>query len=739
MFESKWTQLAETAAAQNQMARQYDPSYGVGPDVLLGIRDFADVNKQIAYEPLVLEQCQRTGMAALVDDFAARRVLLNTVAKSNCNAECRRIIEALPGDPSLLQMVEACLKMGTTGGVDVCTAETVVLKDSAVHKIPLDAFGPLGDGLSAFLMGRSSTTIQGIIVHLGLLNADYMGRIYAMVSTSPPPLTIPEKTRIAQLVPFKSSVPRAESQVRGDGGFGSTGPPQVFWTDSLTKRCPEKICTLSLPGATPLEIHLRGILDTGPVGPGSFGAFYQTLEHPCVLHQKEVWEMEAVARPPKSEPSDGKHGDTAGWYAIIHHASSRMCQQLIMLSRQNGINGEFCRKACEIPEPVPMVHRIDPSIEVTVFVTTPDLHPTAVIGQWSDKWSDPLHVLEWVFLPHQPQKTATALFKLIARLIMKSQQQCFQLMGVDPAQIVLPVPREDFNWSLANSVSLQSALENFTGQITYHLPSHKLLQVAKSTQISLRHKHSQEPVQGPTVFTDGSGKTRKAILTWKDGSEWKVLEGHEDGSAQLIELKAAVMAFQKFSQQPINLVTDSAYVADIAQQLGHLVLKKVSNAALFHLLETLRCALQDRVHPYYVLHVQSHTNLPGFVAGGNTDVTQIAEFSRLKYVNVMVDRFSSAMWASAHAGEKTHDIIAHWRQAFAVLGIPSAIKTDNGPAYTSQKHQRQEQELRRQQECEQRWPKVTVSQRKKERGKEDKRAGEDEYFIVDGQKKIEKK
>ncbi|RMC10969.1 hypothetical protein DUI87_12160 [Hirundo rustica rustica] len=171
-----------------------------------------------------------------------------------------------------------------------------------------------------------------------------------------------------------------------------------------------------------------------------------------------------------------------------------------------------------------------------------------------------------------------------------------------------------------------------------------------------------------------------------------------------------------------------------------------------------------RVHPYYVLHVRSHTNLPGFVAEGNaradklanpawvapqpdvlaqakashgffhqnvhtlqrqfqltateareivescddchalgaplptgvnprglkalelwqTDVTQVAEFGRLKYVHVTVDMFSSVMWASAHTGEKARDVIAHWRQAFAVLGIPSAVKTDNGPAYASQ-------------------------------------------------------
>ncbi|RMC20332.1 hypothetical protein DUI87_01181 [Hirundo rustica rustica] len=410
------------------------------------------------------------------------------------------------------------------------------------------------------------------------------------------------------------------------------------------------------------------------------------------------------------------------------------------------------------------VYRIELSIDVTVFITTPDLHPTGIIGQWNDDWTDPLHILEWVFLPHQPHKTATALFELIARLIIKCRQRCLQLMGADPSKIILPVQREEFDWSYANNVSLQSALKGFSGQITYHLPSHKLLQVAKNTQFSLRPKSSQEPVQGPTVFTDGSGKTGKAIVTWQDGSEWQVLEGHEDGSAQLVELKAAVMAFEKFSQEPFNLITDSAYVADIAQRLSCSVLKEVSNPALFDLLKALWRAIQARVHPYYVLHVRSHTNLPGFVAEGNaradklanpawvapqpdvlaqakashgffhqkahtlqkqfqrtateareivkscddchalgaplpagvnprglkalelwqTDVTQVAEFGRLKYVHVTVDMFSSAMWASAHTGEKAHDVIAHWRQAFAVLGIPSAVKTNNGPAYASQ-------------------------------------------------------
>ncbi|RMC19651.1 hypothetical protein DUI87_03212 [Hirundo rustica rustica] len=52
------------------------------------------------------------------------------------------------------------------------------------------------------------------------------------------------------------------------------------------------------------------------------------------------------------------------------------------------------------------------------------------------------------------------------------------------------------------------------------------------------------------------------------------------------------------------------------------------------------------------------------------------------------------MWASVHTGEKAHDVIAHWRQAFAVLGIPSAVKTDNGPAYASQQASDGEQQPR---------------------------------------------
>ncbi|RLV62915.1 hypothetical protein DV515_00018814 [Chloebia gouldiae] len=194
-------------------------------------------------------------------------------------------------------------------------------------------------------------------------------------------------------------------------------------------------------------------------------------------------------------------------------------------------------------------------------------------------------------------------------------------MGADPAKIILPVSREDFDWSFAHCVSLH-----------------------------------QEPVQGPTVFTDGSGKTGKAIVTWKDGSEWQVLEGHENGSAQLVELRAA----------PDTLAQAKASHGFFHQN-AHTLQKQ------FQLTPTEACGIVESCD-------DCHALAPPLPAGVNprglkalelwqTDVTQIAEFGWLKYVHVTVDTFSSAMWASAHTGEKARDVIAHWRQAFAFLQL----------------------------------------------------------------------
>ncbi|KFP73021.1 hypothetical protein N310_03919, partial [Acanthisitta chloris] len=226
-------------------------------------------------------------------------------------------------------------------------------------------------------------------------------------------------------------------------------------------------------------------------------------------------------------------------------------------------------------------------------------------------------------------------------------------------------------------------------------------------------------------------------------------------SPQLVELCAVVMVFQRFPHVPLNVVTDSAYVADIADRLDCSLLKEVDNVKLFCLLKTLWHEIQNRTYPYYILHVRSRTHLPGFITEGNaradklaspawttplpdkiaeamalhgffhqdvralqkqfsltstevrsivntcadcqghvmppqmgvnpqglhalqlwqTDIIHVAEFGRHKYVHVSIYTFSS-IWASARTD---------WHLAFAVLGIPHTVKSDNGPAYALQK------------------------------------------------------
>ncbi|XP_068253287.1 deoxyuridine 5'-triphosphate nucleotidohydrolase-like [Nyctibius grandis] len=121
-----------------------------------------------------------------------------------------------------------------SAGVDLAVGSDVTITDSAVHVIPSTVSGLLGYGLSGLLLGRSSATKQGLLVLPGVIDADYTGQIGIMLRVLNPPVTLKQGTRIAQLVPFRSSVPRAVDNTRGNQGFGSTGAPTVTFVHEIT-------------------------------------------------------------------------------------------------------------------------------------------------------------------------------------------------------------------------------------------------------------------------------------------------------------------------------------------------------------------------------------------------------------------------------------------------------------------------------------------------------------------------
>ena len=69
------------------------------------------------------------------------------------------------------------------------------------------------------------------------------------------------------------------------------------------------------------------------------------------------------------------------------------------------------------------------------------------------------------------------------------------------------------------------------------------------------------------------------------------------------------------------------------------------------------------------------------------DVTHISSFGRLQYLHVSIDTCSGIIFATPLTGEKASHVIQHCLEAWSAWGQPKILKTDNGPAYTSQKFQ----------------------------------------------------
>uniref|UniRef100_A0A8B9IWB3 dUTPase-like domain-containing protein n=1 Tax=Amazona collaria TaxID=241587 RepID=A0A8B9IWB3_9PSIT len=123
-----------------------------------------------------------------------------------------------------LRYVGGCLSelsAATIGsaGIDLAVGEPVTIKDLNMHIVPSTCTGLLGFGLSALLLGRSSTSKQGIFVLAGVIDTDYASPIGIMIHALNPPVTIPQGSKIAQLIPFKGCVPKTDNWIRGQEGI----------------------------------------------------------------------------------------------------------------------------------------------------------------------------------------------------------------------------------------------------------------------------------------------------------------------------------------------------------------------------------------------------------------------------------------------------------------------------------------------------------------------------------------
>lgn len=129
--------------------------------------------------------------------------------------------------------------------------------------------------------------------------------------------------------------------------------------------------------------------------------------------------------------------------------------------------------------------------------------------QWDPAAVNPLLLLEWVFLPHQPTKTFTTYIEMFAALIKKGRECTVEIAGEEPKSIVILIVKDCLKWCLQNSIELQAALSGFDGQLDMHLPSHKMFTFYNNVQLEVKPLYRWHPVQGQTLFTNGLGQMEK--------------------------------------------------------------------------------------------------------------------------------------------------------------------------------------------------------------------------------------
>ncbi|KAL6038953.1 hypothetical protein STEG23_010042 [Scotinomys teguina] len=363
-------------------------------------------------------------------------------------------------------------------------------------------------------------------------------------------------------------------------------------------------------------------------------------------------------------------------------------------------------------------------------------------------------ILEWIFLPHKPNKKLKTYIEKISDLIHKGKLRLCQLTGMDPAEIVVPLTNEEVSSLWKDNEYWQRACSNFLGEINNRYPKSKRIEFIKKTEWVLPHIVRQKPISGVLTFYTDANKLGKA--GYKSGDLSKVVQSPYN-SVQKAELYAILMVLMDFTE-PLNIVTDSQYAERVVLHIETVEFIP-DNTGLTSLFIQLQKIIRNREHPIYITHISSHTGLPGPPAQGNDEIDQLLignvleasefhkkhhvnskglkkdfaitgqeakdivkkkcptcsfcnqtplpagsnpkgiqrneiwqmdvfhfmEFGRLKYVHHTIDTYSGFQWATPMSSEKADSVITHLLEVMAIMGIPVQIKTDNAPAYVSNK------------------------------------------------------
>ncbi|NXL93886.1 PO113 protein, partial [Alectura lathami] len=132
----------------------------------------------------------------------------------------------------------------------------------------------------------------------------------------------------------------------------------------------------------------------------------------------------------------------------------------------------------------------------------------------------------------------------------------------------------------------------------------------------------------------------------------------------------------------LNIVTDSVYVANLLKHLDQAVLYNVKEKPLFQILLQLWNTIRHRSDPYSVMHIRSHTNLPGFFVEGNAQADAVVAATAIKNVpNIMQQAVLSHQFFHHDANALRQQFKLSHSQAQAVVAACPDCRSLRVPAY----------------------------------------------------------
>ncbi|NXT39529.1 PO113 protein, partial [Pelecanoides urinatrix] len=215
----------------------------------------------------------------------------------------------------------------------------------------------------------------------------------------------------------------------------------------------------------------------------------------------------------------------------------------------------------------------------------------------------------WIFLKVQPCTSIQMRPEAVSELIRKGRSRILELTGQEPADISIPVSAIDLEWWMRNSLPIQEALLGFDGVVHSRQPQGKLWQIIKRNQWLEKPKVVDKPIpEGITVYTDAGKRSKQAVCVWLEEGQWhkQPLTGQEGDTLQTLELTAVIWALEHWLDLPLNMVTDSLYVAGLVPRIQDALIKETSNSRLGKLFIQLRSVISQRTAPCAVIHIRSH-------------------------------------------------------------------------------------------------------------------------------------